>query len=74
MDPDAKPEGGESFRDVVERVGSFFEDAQARDTHLVVVTHGGAIRALRAYVEGSALDGLAMIDVPNCSIWTLEPA
>lgn len=74
FDPDAKPNGGESFRDVVARVGDFFEETQRSpgSSRLLVVTHGGAIRALRAYVDGSPLEGLAMIDVANCSIWDIS--
>jgi probable phosphoglycerate mutase len=76
VDPDARPEGGESFRDVVTRVGVFFD--AARDMldgeRLLVVTHGGTIRALRAYVERQPLEGLDAFDVTNCSVWNLYPS
>jgi 2,3-bisphosphoglycerate-dependent phosphoglycerate mutase len=76
IDPDARPEGGESFRDVVTRVGIFVEatrDAMGGE-HLLVVTHGGTIRALRAYVEGRPLEGLDAFAVANCSVWDLYPS
>jgi probable phosphoglycerate mutase len=75
VDPDARPEGGESFRDVVTRVGIFFEAARDSlgESRLLVVTHGGAIRALHAYVEDRPLEGLPALEVANCSIWDIYP-
>jgi probable phosphoglycerate mutase len=76
VDPDARPEGGESFRDVVTRVGVFVEatrDAMAGE-RILVVTHGGTIRALRAYVEARPLEGLDALAVENCSVWDLYPS
>ncbi len=75
VDPDARPTGGESFRDVVIRVGSFLDETLdvLGDSRLLVVTHGGAIRALHAYVQDAPLAGLAMMTVGNCSVWELLP-
>ena len=75
VDPDARPEGGESFRDVVTRVGVFIEATRvfASGDRLLVVTHGGTIRALRAYVEAQPLEGLDAFAVANCSVWDLYP-
>jgi 2,3-bisphosphoglycerate-dependent phosphoglycerate mutase len=75
VDPDARPEGGESFRDVVTRAGTFVESTRdhAQGERLLVVTHGGTIRALRAYVEAQPLEGLDAIAVGNCSVWELFP-
>jgi broad specificity phosphatase PhoE len=76
VDPDARPEGGESFRDVVTRVGIFVEATRddGDGERLLVVTHGGAIRALRAYVEALPLEGLDAFAVANCSVWDLYPS
>ncbi len=76
VDPDARPEGGESFRDVVTRVGVFVEATRdaTDDERLLVVTHGGTIRALRAYVEARPLEGLDAFAVGNCSVWDLYPS
>jgi broad specificity phosphatase PhoE len=76
VDPDARPEGGESFRDVVTRVGIFVEATLdfLGGERLLVVTHGGTIRALRAYVEALPLEGLETLTVGNCSVWDLYPA
>jgi broad specificity phosphatase PhoE len=76
IDPDARPEGGESFRDVVTRAGIFIEAARdvSSGERLLVVTHGGTIRALRAYVEVQPLEGLPTLAVANCSLWDLYPS
>jgi broad specificity phosphatase PhoE len=73
-DPDFRPGGGESIRDVLLRVGDFFRELSARPgpARWAVVTHGGVIRALRPGVTepvantqalrvrlGELLDGLA---------------
>jgi probable phosphoglycerate mutase len=75
VDPDARPVSGESFRDVVVRVGSFLDETvdSLDDSGILVVTHGGTIRALHAYVQDVPLAGLAMMRVPNCSVWDLIP-
>jgi 2,3-bisphosphoglycerate-dependent phosphoglycerate mutase len=75
VDPDAHPQGGESFRDVVTRVGIFIEATLdfLGGERLLVVTHGGTIRALRAYVEALPLEGLETLTVGNCSVWDLYP-
>jgi broad specificity phosphatase PhoE len=76
VDPDARPSGGESFRDVVTRAGIFLD--ALRDSlgsaRVLVVTHGGTIRALRAYVDGPPLEGLDAFEVSNCSVWNLYPS
>lgn len=74
VDPDARPAGGESFRDVAVRARRFLEKAELAwpDRHVLVVTHGGFIRALRAIVAGEPLEGHAWNPVGNCSIWPIE--
>jgi broad specificity phosphatase PhoE len=76
VDPDARPKGGESFRDVVARAGVFVEATgdYLLSERLLVVTHGGTIRALRAYVEALPLEGLETLTVANCSVWDLYPS
>lgn len=73
VDPDARPSEGESFRDVVVRARRFLESAATRwpSGRLLIVTHGGMIRALRAHCEGLALTGLSWYPVGNCAVWTL---
>lgn len=72
--PDARPAGGESFRDVVRRAELFVEHACAEwpDDPLLVVTHGGMIRALRAYCARAPLEGLTWDRVGNASVWKVH--
>jgi probable phosphoglycerate mutase len=74
VDPDARPPGGESFRDVVVRVGLFIEreSRSLASNRSLVVTHGGTVRALRAFATGAPLEGLSWYPVDNCSVWTLD--
>jgi probable phosphoglycerate mutase len=70
-DVSARPEGGESLDQLYRRVGTFVEWllVQQHSGDVVVVTHGGTIRALRAYCTGTSMSGLAWDVVPNGSVW-----
>ncbi len=74
VDPDARPAGGESFRDVALRARRFLEKAELAwpERRLLVVTHGGFVRAARAVVSGVALEGMAWERVDNATLWPLE--
>jgi probable phosphoglycerate mutase len=73
-DPDARPAGGESFRDVVRRAELFVEkfSANASDGPLLVVTHGGMVRAIRAFCSRAPLERLTWDSVGNASVWTVR--
>jgi broad specificity phosphatase PhoE len=66
-DPDARPDGGESVRDLYERVASFADDLAARDHpgDVAVVAHGGTLRVLFAYVHGIAVERMAWEPLEN---------
>jgi probable phosphoglycerate mutase len=51
---DAHPPGGESLRQLYARVAGFVDDLFSRrmDGPVVLVTHGGVVRVLRAYLAG----------------------
>jgi broad specificity phosphatase PhoE len=74
LDEDVAPVGGESLRDLYERAGRFVEPtiASYADARLLVVTHGGTIRALQAYVMGISMMEMEWGNVGNCSRWELE--
>ena len=74
VDPDARPEEGESFRDVVRRADIFLDRVEEEwpTKRLLVVTHGGTIRALRASASQSPLENLTWDTVSNCSVWTIQ--
>ena len=71
VDARARPFRGESLDDLYRRVGTFIDDVQRRspDESLLIVTHGGTIRAIRAFCEGRSMSGLVWDPVTNCSIW-----
>lgn len=76
VDEDARPDGGESLRDLVERCARAARRAADRGwgRRTLVVTHGGPIRAIRASLEGRALLGRAWDEVANASCWDVHVA
>lgn len=75
VDPDATPPGGESFRDVVARAQQFLDRVrrEGQPSRLLVITHGGTIRALRAASSSTTLEGMTWDAVGNCSVWRINP-
>jgi probable phosphoglycerate mutase len=71
VDASVRPEGGESLDEMYGRVGSFVEwlEEQGHGGDVVVVTHGGTIRALRAYCAGVPMQELEWDVVRNGSVW-----
>jgi broad specificity phosphatase PhoE len=73
VDPSARPEGGESLDDLYGRCAKFVDSLRrAGNERLLLVTHGGTIRAIRAYCEGRVMQDLAWDDVANCSVWPID--
>jgi 2,3-bisphosphoglycerate-dependent phosphoglycerate mutase len=75
IDPDARPEGGESLRDFYQRAAAFAGDLAVRAAQaavppgdIVVVAHGGTLRVLRAYLHGLPVEQMSWMPVPNGSI------
>jgi probable phosphoglycerate mutase len=70
VDATARPEGGESLDEVYERVGSFLERlaAEGHRGDVIVVSHGGAIRAMRAFCAGVPMSGTQWDVVANGSV------
>lgn len=73
VNPDARPPGGESFRDVVARAQHFLQRADDEwfAARLLVVTHGGMVQALRAATSARPLEGTLWFRVGNCTTWTI---
>jgi 2,3-bisphosphoglycerate-dependent phosphoglycerate mutase len=72
VDPDARPAGGESVRDLYRRAAGFLdelavtvEDNAAGD--VVVVAHGGTVRVLTAYLNGISADQMSWGPVDNAT-------
>lgn len=77
VDASARPEGGESLDELYERVGRFVDWLGDQPHHgdIAVVTHGGTIRALRAYCAGVPMRELEWDVVPNGTVWGVrQPA
>jgi probable phosphoglycerate mutase len=74
VDATARPDGGESLDEVYERVGSFLERLGAEGHHgdVIVVSHGGAIRAMRAFCAGVSMGGTKWEAVGNGSVSTVR--
>jgi broad specificity phosphatase PhoE len=79
VDPDARPPGGESVRDLYDRAAAFCDDLAAgvRDGggplpgltgDLLVVAHGGTVRVLDAYARGVPVDQMTWPPVDNATI------
>jgi probable phosphoglycerate mutase len=70
VDADARPTGGESLRELYERVQAFVTELEVRqpDGDVLVVTHGGVIRVAEAYCSGIAVDDMTWDPVPNASV------
>jgi probable phosphoglycerate mutase len=66
-DPDARPDGGESVRDLYERAASFADELATRDHpgDVAVVAHGGTLRVLYAYLHGIAVERMAWEPLEN---------
>ena len=69
-----RPEGGESLRDVCERVhGSWQALCERTGETALVVTHGGPIRVVLALVdEQDILTTMGRRSVPNCSVTEIQ--
>lgn len=70
----ARPEGGETFGEMADRVYASFEQMAEENEGktLLVATHGGTIRALRCRIEKVAFEDAEQIgNVPNGSITTV---
>ncbi|HPN00948.1 MAG TPA: histidine phosphatase family protein, partial [Methylotenera sp.] len=68
------PPNGETFAQLHHRSKHFVEDlaSQAKDQHILVVTHGGLIRALVAEVLQMPLKRLFRMSINHASITQLE--
>lgn len=74
IDDLVRPERGESLSELLERAGAFIRRTREEypGQRLLVVTHGGTIRALRAYVAGTSFLGSQWYPVANASRWPVD--
>ena len=89
LDPDARPAGGESVRDLYLRAAGFCEDLTSGELAIgeqtagdlppdagdvVVVAHGGTVRVLEAYLNGIGVEEMAWGPVVNATVLRIAPA
>jgi 2,3-bisphosphoglycerate-dependent phosphoglycerate mutase len=76
IDPDTRPAGGESVRDLYLRAAAFCDDLAAGLRHgggtppgdVLVIAHGGTVRVLDAYLHGVPVDQMTWRPVDNATI------
>jgi len=80
IDPDARPAGGESVRDLYQRAAGFAEELAAAEDEqddgqagagagdVVVIAHGGTLRVLEAYLTGVPADQMAWPPLENARV------
>lgn len=75
VDADACPPGGESVRQLRDRVVDFFGRLarEERDGDVLVVTHGGVIRVALAHCDRIPVTQMPWGHVPNAGLWSLSP-
>lgn len=70
--PDTRPAGGESVRDLYQRAAAFADeltgDSGDQDGDVVVVAHGGTLRVLNAYARGVRVEEMAWEPLENARI------
>jgi broad specificity phosphatase PhoE len=71
---DEKPPGGEAFADVVARVGPVLERlvAETPNGDIVIIAHGGSIRAAIAHAMGLTPHQALAFSIKNLSLTRLE--
>ncbi|UVS99405.1 histidine phosphatase family protein [Burkholderia glumae] len=62
-DPAAAPHGGESFVDVLRRVGAWLDALPPQAAAIVAVTHAAVLRAALAHALGTAPEAMLRIDI-----------
>jgi 2,3-bisphosphoglycerate-dependent phosphoglycerate mutase len=78
VDPDARPVGGESVRDLYHRAAGFLDelavmvdddddDDDDAVGDVVIVAHGGTVRVLTAYLNGISADQMSWGEVDNAA-------
>jgi len=69
-DADAAPEGGESVRQLVGRVARFLDELDPGRGDVVLVVHGGVVRAALAHLDGIVPDDMPWTPVHNGEVFS----
>ncbi|MHB8378161.1 MAG: histidine phosphatase family protein, partial [Dehalococcoidia bacterium] len=72
-DPDSRPHGAESWRDVYARVARFLDRLRAAPPgcELILVTHGGTLNVAAACLAGTRVEDMQWQQIDNCAVITL---
>ncbi|KAI8868955.1 bifunctional 6-phosphofructo-2-kinase/fructose-2,6-bisphosphate 2-phosphatase [Ramicandelaber brevisporus] len=65
--------GGESYRDVVQRLGPLIIELERMTTSVLIITHRAMSRVLLAYLLDIPLDQATNYEVPLSTVFCLEP-
>jgi alpha-ribazole phosphatase len=68
------PPGGESFQSLIERIASFLEEIKQNETfqHLLIVTHGGCIRAFHSLINNTKAEAAFDLKVDYGDVYELH--
>lgn len=72
------PKIGESYYDLVKRVGGFIDyirtldEAQAENEAMLIACHGAVVHAIELYIKGKGMRDFWFPPVNNCSIYRFE--
>jgi probable phosphoglycerate mutase len=74
VDPDVKPAGGESVRELYERAAGCLESfaADPPASTFAVVTHGGFLRVVKAWFDRAPFESMTWPPTPNTVLWRGE--
>lgn len=70
-DPDKRPVGGESVRDLYRRAAAFLDDLTVANPipgDVVIVAHGGTLRVLAAYLTGVPVGSMDWAPLANATV------
>ncbi len=74
LDADARPPGGESLNDLYERAMRWLTQLRLdfAGARVLVVTHGGTLRAIRAACAATPIATTSWYPVDNASVWSTD--
>lgn len=69
-----KPGGGESILELQDRIVSFLDKISEvhKGQSILLVTHGGPMRAVKSYFEDIPMETLFHQEIGNCEVWDLD--
>lgn len=69
-----KTPGGESWKELCARVGSFLNKTYEKypNDKVILVTHGIAMQAMRSLLEDNRGRKFKLKEVPNCTVWRID--